>query len=137
MTFRTKQRLIILLSLLIITPLGFFSKSYDGLFHRWVNDYSGDILYEIFWCLFVFLLIPTPKAVNRIPLWVFGITCILEVIQLWQHPVLAEIRTTWIGKIFLGTTFAWWDFPHYFLGCILGWLWLRQISTGFRKKPIT
>ncbi|NEP62657.1 MAG: DUF2809 domain-containing protein [Symploca sp. SIO2G7] len=122
------QRLLVLLSLLIITPLGFLSKSYNGPFHWWVNDYSGDILYEIFWCLFFFLLIPTKKAVNQIPLWVFGITCIIEFIQLWQNPALAEIRATLIGKLFLGTTFAWWDFPHYFLGCFLGWLWIRQIS---------
>lgn len=33
------------------------------------------------------------------------------------------------------STFSWWDFPHYVLGCILGWLWLRQLQEiGYAKK---
>jgi hypothetical protein len=49
-------------------------------------------------------------------------------LQLWHPPFLTAIRATFIGKLLLGTTFAWWDFPHYLLGCVLGWLWLQQLQ---------
>lgn len=121
------QTLLTILSLLIVTPLGFLSKLYNGPVHEWVNDSSGDILYEIFWCLFFFLLIPRRQAVTQIPLWVFGVTCMLEFLQLWKSPFLEAIRATFVGQTLLGTTFVWWDFPHYVVGCLIGWLWLRQI----------
>ena len=120
-------RQLTILSLLIVTPLGFLSKLYYGPGYKWFNDYAGDILYEIFWCLFFFLLIPSRKAVRQIPLWVLIITCILEFLQLWKPPLLQQIRATFWGKTLLGTTFVWLDFPHYVIGCLIGWLWLWQI----------
>ena len=88
MVKNSTQLFLIIISLLIITPLGFLSKLYHGFGETWINDYSGDILYEIFWCLFFFLLIPSRKAITQIPLGVFTITCILEVLQLWKPPFL-------------------------------------------------
>ncbi len=124
---RPSQRLLTILSLLLVTPIGFLSKSYDGPAHEWVNDFGGDILYEIFWCLFVFLLIPNRKTVTQAPWGVFGITCMLEFLQLWKNPYLEAIRATFIGRTLLGTTFVGWDFPHYAIGCLIGWLWLKQL----------
>ena len=118
----------ILITMLVIVPLGLFSKRYDGFASKWVNDFSGDILYETFWCLFVFLLFPTRQAANQIPLWVFSATCGIEFLQLWHQPVLDSFRSTVLGKLLLGTTFSWWDFPHYAVGCIIGWLFLRKIG---------
>ncbi|NEO79446.1 DUF2809 domain-containing protein [Moorena sp. SIO4G3] len=128
----TPQRWLIILSLLIITPLGILSKYYSGLGEKWVHDYSGAILYEIFWCLLIFFIIPNRQAITRITLGVFSATCALELLQLWQTPLLAPIRASLIGKFLLGTTFVWWDFLYYAIGSLLGWLWLRQISQ-FRK----
>ncbi len=59
------------------------------------------------------------KAVWQIPMWVFAITCGLEFLQLWHPPILEQIRSTFIGRASLGTTFSWWDEPHYVLGCVL------------------
>lgn len=123
-----KQTIFIILSLLIVVPMGFLFKYYTGLAHEWFNDYGAAVLYEIFWCLFAFLFARSHLFIQQIPLWVFVITCILEFLQLWHPPFLTEIRATLIGKWLLGTTFAWWDFPHYLLGCVLGWLWLRQLQ---------
>lgn len=120
-------RWLTILSLIIVTPLGFLSKFYQGPLDWWFNDYGGGVLYEIFWCLFVFLLIPKRQAVIKIPIWVFIVTCILEILQLWHPPFLQQIRATFWGRMFLGTTFVWWDFPHYVIGCLIGWLWLKQI----------
>ncbi|MFB2972419.1 DUF2809 domain-containing protein [Aerosakkonema sp. BLCC-F183] len=120
-------RQLTILSLIIVTPLGFLSKYYKGPGDWWFNDYGGGVLYEIFWCLFVFLLIPNRQGVVKIPIWVFIVTCILEILQLWHPPFLQAIRAQLWGKWLLGTTFVWWDFPHYAIGCSIGWLWLRQL----------
>ena len=118
----------ILLSLAVITPLGFLFKGYSGPAAWWFNDYGAGLLYEVFWCLVVFLGMPRREAVTRIAFWVFGITCLLEVLQLWHPWVLEQIRSTFLGRALIGTTFVWWDFPHYILGCLIGWLWMRWIS---------
>lgn len=129
------QTIYIVLSMLIVVPMGFFFKDYTGPGHKWFNDYGGDIAYEIFWCLFGFWFFRSRAAVIQIPIWVFAITCIIEFLQLWHLPLLEEIRATFIGKLLLGTTFVWWDFPHYLLGCILGWFWLQKLQKiGYAKK---
>ena len=122
-----KLRFLTIASLIIVTPLGFLSKFYRGPLDWWFNDYGGAILYEIFWCLFFFLLIPKRQAIAKISIWVFIVTCILEILQLWHPPFLQAIRATFWGRTLLGTTFVWWDFPHYAIGCAIGWLWLQQI----------
>lgn len=129
------QTIFIILSVLIVVPMGFLFKYYNGPAHHWFNDYGASVFYEIFWCLFAFLFFRSRAAVIQIPIWIFVITCILEFLQLWHPPLLEEIRATLIGKLLLGTTFVWWDFPHYVLGCVLGWLWLQQLQKiGYAKK---
>ncbi len=51
----SKIRFFITLSLLILIPLGIWSKFYTGFGHQWLNNYAGDILYNIFWSLFIAL----------------------------------------------------------------------------------
>ncbi|MBH8562179.1 DUF2809 domain-containing protein [Nostoc sp. CENA67] len=129
------QAILIILSLLIVVVMGFLFKYYPGPAHQWFNNYGSSIFYEIFWCLLAFWFFRTRKAVQLITVWVLIITCIIEFLQLWHPPLLEEIRATLIGKWLLGSTFSWWDFPHYVLGCILGWLWLRQLQKiGYAKK---
>ncbi|WP_460201009.1 ribosomal maturation YjgA family protein [Scytonema sp. NUACC21] len=135
MLSKKPPNLYILSSLLIVVAMGFFFKYYVGPAHQWVNNYGAAVFYEIFWCLFAFLFFRNQAAVWQIPLWVFLITCILEFLQLWHPPLLEEFRATLIGKWLIGTTFAWWDFPHYLLGCLLGWLWLQKIpGKNYAKK---
>lgn len=118
----------IVASLCVITPLGFWFKFYTGPGRWWFNDYGAGGLYEVFWCLAVFFFWPERKNAVKIALWVFVITCALETLQLW-HPVFLErIRATFPGKAIIGTTFVWWDFPHYVLGSIIGWLWISYIA---------
>ncbi|MEC4986073.1 MAG: DUF2809 domain-containing protein [Oscillatoria sp. PMC 1068.18] len=133
-SFLTHRRLLTLASLIIITPMGIYSKFYHGIGAWWINDYAGDILYEIFWCLFAFFLIPKRKVTLSIAVWVFGVTCALEILQLWKTPILDSARATFLGKMLLGTTFVWWDFPHYLIGCFLGWLWLQIICNYQHTK---
>jgi len=122
-------------SLLILTPAGFLCKIYTGPLYTWVQDYLGGVLYEIFWCLFIFFFIPRPAAITKIVGGVFLVTCILEISQLWKTALLETIRSYFIGRTLIGTTFSLWDFPHYLIGCVIAWQWLnflikKNTSTG-------
>ncbi len=121
----------ILFSLFIVTPAGFLCKRYAGPGHVWFTDYGGGVLYEVFWCLVVFFLIPSKKHIMPIAVSVLIITSILETLQLWHPWFLEQLRLTYWGRVFLGTTFVWWDFPYYVLGCFVGWLCMRAISRRF------
>ena len=114
-------------SLLAVTPLGLLFKIYPGPGRWWFNDYGAGLLYEIFWILVVFLIFPSKRFVHKIPVWVFIVTSVLEILQLWNPFILQAIRSSFIGRAFIGTTFAWWDFAHYAIGCFFGWLWIRWL----------
>jgi hypothetical protein len=114
-------------SLLVITPMGFLLKLYAGPGQGWLNNYAAGVLYEIFWCLVLFFFWPRRESAARIAVGVLIVTSVLEVLQLWQPGVLEQIRSTFLGRTLIGTTFSWWDFPHYVLGCALGWLWMLRV----------
>lgn len=124
-----KKHLWALVSLLIIVPIGFYTKFYTGPAAGWVRDSLGGVCYEIFWCLLLFLCVG--KRPRAIAAGVFITTCTLEVLQLWRPPFLENVRAGFIGQTLLGATFAWSDFPHYLLGCAIAWLWMEKLD----KKP--
>ncbi len=133
--YSSDRRILIAIALLIITPLGILSKKYTGIGQAWVQDYSGDVLYEIFWCLVIFWFVRPAKDLKtltktsfKIALGVFLITCAIEVSQLWFHLVPEAIRSSFLWRMTLGAGFAWWDFPHYALGSLMGYWLLCKIS---------
>ena len=128
----SKQKILILCSLIILIPLGLGSKIYTGMGENWINNYLGGVIYEIFWCLFFFWFFPRKQNIILIPVLVLIITSLIEILQLWKNPFLETIRKFTIGKLLLGTTFSWWDFPHYLLGCVLGFIWLYLINNQFK-----
>jgi hypothetical protein len=115
------MRLRIFAALTVVAALGFGSKYYAGPAHLWFNDYGAGVLYEAFWCLVFFAIFPRKKNIAPISGNVFAVTCALEFLQLWRPAFLRAARRTLPGQWLLGTTFVWWDFPHYALGCALGW----------------
>ena len=126
---------LIILALLLITPIGIFSKVYAGIGQEWVRNYSGDVLYEIFWCLVAFWFVRPAKNLSqlrqvtkRIAWIVLIVTSAIEVNQLWFHLVPTAIRSAFIWRMLLGAGFDWWDFPHYALGSLLGWWAIEQIG---------
>ncbi len=125
--FRSKRIRWTLISVLIIVPLGIYSKFYSGQAARWVNDSLGGVLYVIFWCLFAFLFLSNTKP-WKIAAVVFAITCSLEFLQLWHPPLLEFLRNYFMGRTILGTTFTWSDFPYYLVGCGVGWLWMKFLQ---------
>jgi hypothetical protein len=112
--------------------LGFFFKLYTGPLYTgpaqsWLNNYGAGVLYEIFWCLVFFFVWPRKESISRIAVGVLAGTCFLEVLQLWHPWILEEIRSTFLGSALVGTSFSWWDFPHYLFGCTIGWLWMHRL----------
>lgn len=131
MPLLTKVRRRCIFSLALILPIGLLYSHYRYS-ALWLNQEVGGIFYQIFWCLFAFLFIPTRAAVWKIPLWVLVITCLLEFMQLWHPPFLVFVRSFWWGKMLIGNVFTWADFPYYFIGSGLGWLWLGVIIRGVK-----
>jgi len=121
-----KFRIVILLSILVIASLGFTSKFYTGSYAKWFNNSLGGFFYEIFWCLVISFILVKAKP-WKIASSVFIVTCILEFLQLW-HPVLLEIiRSSFIGRTIIGTTFVQSDFIYYMIGSLAGWILLNKI----------
>ena len=108
-----------------LVPLGLYTKVYAGPAAGWVNHSLGGVFYVLFGCLLIFWLQPRVRP-WRIVLAVLAVTCLLEFLQLWHPPFLEWLRSFWIGRTLLGTTFAWSDFPYYFFGAGLSWLWIQR-----------
>jgi len=124
---RTRTR--VLLALAAVTALGLGLKHYTGPGRCWVNNFGpASVAYELFFMLLVFLLVPRRSAIVPIAVGVCAGTCILEVLQTWKPPWLEAVRATFLGRTLLGTTFSWWDFPAYVVGCALGWVLLLWLS---------
>ena len=116
-----------IVSVLILVPLGLGLKFYPGPGHEWVNNSFGGTAYVIFWCLALFVVWPRQSAINPIVIGVLVVTCVLEAMQLVDHPVLTRIRGTFLGRTLVGTTFVWSDFIYYVLGAVLGRFWLSGL----------
>jgi len=124
----SKIRILTLLSILIITPLGFYSKFYTGKGEIWINNHLGGTFFVIFWCLLVLLFFTEAKPFI-IASWVLVITVLLEFLQLFHPKFLEFIRGLFIGKIILGTSFNWIDIIYY----IVGWGVAISWMTGLNK----
>jgi len=121
------KRLFTLASLVIIVPIGFYTKFYSGPAANWVNDSLGGVFYEIFWCLNFFFFFQKANSLI-ISIVVLLLTCFLEFLQLWHPPFLEFLRSSFIGSVILGTSFSWSDFPYYFIGSGIGWYWLYRLN---------
>lgn len=120
----------LLAALCLVIPAGLYSKVYSGPGWMWSVNYAGGIFYEIFFCIIAALVFPSAGSV-RIGLSVFPATSALEFLQLWHPPFLEAVRSLWIGRTVIGTTFSPLDFPHYAAGCILGVLIISFIRRQY------
>lgn len=115
----------LLLGALITVPLGFYSKFYDGVAEDWVNNSLSGIFYEIFWCFVLasLLIQVTPRTIAIV---VFLLTCLIEILQLFDWAVLMWTRQFFIGKVLLGNSFHLSDFIYYAVGSLLGYFLIKK-----------
>lgn len=120
-----KYRLVLLVSIIILVPIGYVIRFAPNQTLPWLNDAIGSLAYEIFWVLLTTFLSPR-TSLRAIAVGVCLATCGLEWLQLWHPPFLEAARATLAGRLVLGNTFSWLDFPPYVVGSGLGWLWARS-----------
>jgi Protein of unknown function (DUF2809) len=98
-----------------------------------VRDWFGGFAYVFIWILICYIVKPRVRAA-RLAWAVLVITCLLETLQLW-HPIwLEQVRGTLGGRLLLGTTFEWSDFPPYFAGLLAGWAVVSALQA--KTSPI-
>lgn len=110
----------LLFFMLILAPIAISSKFYIGPGAQWVTGSLSSILFVMFWCLFLRLLLKRHKDLTLTG-GVFVFACVREILQLWHPSVLQAARETLLGQTLLGTTFSWNAFPYYFVGA-----WIAQ-----------
>jgi glycopeptide antibiotics resistance protein len=129
----TGYRFALLISIIIIVPLGYVVRFAKEPGPEWLYDTFGSVAYEIFWILLVPLLFPKASA-RWTAVGVCLATCGVEFLQLWQPPFLQAARATLPGRLVLGNTFSWSDFFSYFIGSFCGWVWMRFLQNLFCKS---
>ena len=117
--------------LAIVVILGLGSKAYSGWGQAWINGYSGDVLYEVFWIWLAGFLWPKQR-VWVIALAVLSVTIAIEFSQLIPFPATWKAHIVW--RFLLGTHFTWWDLPYYGLGCLLGGWSLAHLQRAYSLK---
>jgi hypothetical protein len=126
-----RHRLLFLINILAIVPLGYIVR-FGHILPEFISDAGGSIAYEIFWILLVLAIAPRAN-IRTTTISVCLATCAIEFLQLYQPPWLQAIRATLPGRLVLGTTFSWLDFPSYFTGSALGLLlvyYLNRVANG-------
>ena len=99
---------------------------YVGWGQDWVNNSFSGVFYVVFWCLFASFLFPRARTATLVGV-VFASTCVLECLQLWHHTFLEHLRSFFLGRALLGTSFVWSDFIYYAIGSALGWVWVARV----------
>ncbi len=119
MTPARRARLFAAAAALVTVPLGLGSRCYGAALPRFVAEYAGDALYATL--VFFLLLFAAPRAPRaRLAAVAFGLSALVELSQAWHVAPLDAARATRLGRLVLGTTFVWSDFPCYAVGAALG-----------------
>lgn len=119
----------ILIFLLFLVPLGFFTKA-EKIHHLpWISNHLGGSFYVIFWILVVQFLFPSARPF-KISLWVLIATSAIECTQLLSHPLLEIIRANFMGRTLIGNSFNGVDFLYYILGAVVGYYLLKIRNTS-------
>ena len=121
----TRERIGLAAILLCLIPMGYGLRFRAPIAPEW-RDATGGAVYVTLWIVFV-ALFWVRNAAWKISVAVLSITCFLEFLQLWHPAWLETLRATFPGRVLLGTTFGWDDFPPYLAGAILGWLVLTTV----------
>lgn len=116
-------------------PFGLLTKVYAGPGHSWVVSSAGGVFYVVFWVFLVLALAPRLSP-GRVSIVVLVVTSALEFLQLWQPPLLVQVRSTFVGHTILGSTFAWLDFVHYLAGCGIAYAVARYVGKHRSSRAV-
>ena len=128
----TPYRLALLVGIVCIIPLGYAVRFSSALNAPLLQDIAGAVCYQILWMMIVAFIRPK-VSLAKCAVGVFIASSAIEFLQLCKSPFLVALRATWLGRVILGNTFLWEDFPPYALGCALGWIALRALRERFTR----
>ena len=114
------NRLVYLAGVSLIIPLGLATKFYSGPGQVWITNNLGGLFYVLFWVLLTLAFQPR-YSTKFVCLTVLLLTVAIEFLQLWHPPILTSIRQTLLGRLLLGNTFSWLDFPYYVAGALMAY----------------
>ena len=115
----SRARLLAAGAAMVTVALGLGSRRFGAALPTFVADYAGDTLYATL--VFPLLLFAAPRArIAWLGVLAFALSALVEVSQRWHVGPLDAARATRLGRLVLGTTFVWSDFPCYAVGAALG-----------------
>jgi hypothetical protein len=120
-------RLIILLALI---PMGIATKFSHGPGQAWMTAYGGDILYPMFWFHIAIFLFPTLRPLPT-AITVFTFSTAVETTQLFDWPILLQLRESFLGRTLVGASFSQTDIFYYALGCALSVAIYKMLNLFF------
>ncbi len=130
---RTKPyRIALLVGIVCIIPLGYGVRFSSALNAPLLQDIAGAVCYQMLWMMIVAFIRPK-LSLAKCAVGVFIASSAIEFLQLCKLPFLLALRATWLGRVILGTTFLWADFPPYALGCVFGWVTLSALRKRFTR----
>ncbi len=128
-----QTRIALLMSIGILVPLGYWVRFAQAGEWAWLSDALGSIAYEMFWILLILVCFPQ-ISIASVAIGVCLATCALEFLQLWQPAFLQDLRSTLPGRLILGNTFTWTDFPAYWVGSYMGYGWASFLSRATQRS---
>lgn len=82
-----------------------------------VRAYIGDVL--IIMLLYCLIRIFTKALPKTLPLWMFGVGCLAEILQYFRLSDLLGFERGSLPATLIGTSASWWDIVSYAIGAVL------------------
>jgi hypothetical protein len=115
---RGRSRWVVVACAAVTVALGLGSRELGALLPRFVAEYAGDVLYATLVFFLLAAVVPRWRGAVLASL-AFLLSCIVEASQCSEAAWLKAIRARKLGRLILGTTFVWSDFPCYAVGAIV------------------
>lgn len=112
--------------IIVVAALGIAAKLLPFAEGTWISYGVSGLFYVTELCLILYLIFPDHSSVV-LALAAFLITSLLEILQLWNPDFLEWVRSSFVGRSILGSTFSWLDYPYYLGGAVLGIILLNLV----------
>ena len=116
-----KRRAIYFILYLIVVPIGYATRKLPQLFHPFIAEFGGDTLWAAMF-VFLFRAIWSKTALWKLVLYTYLFTVAIEISQLYHAPWIDRLRSSFLGKMLLGSGFLWSDLACYLTGVVFAWL---------------
>ncbi|HRH61027.1 MAG TPA: DUF2809 domain-containing protein [Chitinophagaceae bacterium] len=130
-SFSTKhfllRRMLYALLFIFFIWLALATRKHPEWFHPLVVKYGGDTIWSGDFLLLLRIIFPK-TSLYKLAVCNYVLGVLDELSQLWNTPLLNEIRATKIGKLMLGVGFVWSDLICYAAGTLLAWLLIVAIE---------